>query len=215
MWILKLKLRPEGFLLGSFAVKFKVDMIGYPLSYYKDRKNLFLTSAGFVIGDDANKKRLIEYAKKNKDVVNIEINGDFIINVTKQSLYSEPIYDPRLIRPAPFFLSREGYHIWEVASWNKEPLMKIVAFATKHHKGEILKFVQEKLSNISFTSLFPELSDRQKQALDLAVSEGYYDYPRKMDLHRLAKIMKVSYSTFQEHLRKAEAKFIPILSRRV
>lgn len=215
MWVLKLKLSHEKFLLGGLAVKFKIDMIGYPLTYYKDKKYLYLTTAGFLIGEEKNKKALLKYAKKSGDFVKIEIKNDFIINVSRQPLYTEPVYDPHLIRPGPAFISHEGYHIWEVASWEKKPLLKIIAFAKKFHGGTVLKLKQEKLTNISFTTVLPELSDKQKKALELAVSEGYYDYPRKTDVHKLAKLMKVSYSTFQEHLRKAEGKIMPVLSRRL
>lgn len=215
MWVLKLKLSPEGFFLGGCAVKYKVDMIGYSLSYYKDKKYLYLTIAGFMIGEEKNKKALIRDAKKMKEIVNFEINGDFIIAIVKEPLYTEPAYDPKLMRPRPGFISHEGYHIWEYASWKKEPLLKIIKFARKYHKGEILKFKQEKLKNISFTTILPGLSEKQKKALELAVSEGYYNYPKKTNLHKLAKLMKISYSTFQEHLKKAEEKIIPILSRRI
>ncbi|MGE0792732.1 MAG: helix-turn-helix domain-containing protein [Candidatus Woesearchaeota archaeon] len=140
---------------------------------------------------------------------------DFIIAVSKQPLHTESVYDPKLIRPAPVFISHEGYHIWEIASWNKKDLTPIINFAKKHYGGEILKLKEEKLSNISFTSILPELSLKQKKALELAVSQGYYDYPKKTDIHKLSKLMKISYSTFQEHLKKAEGKLLPTLFKRI
>ena len=54
-----------------------------------------------------------------------------------------------------------------------------------------------------------ELTEKQKQAIHEAIINGYYNYPRKIDLEKLSKIMKVSRVTFQEHLRKAESKLIP------
>jgi len=213
MWILKLKLTHDKFFLGQLAVKHKVDLIGYPLSYYKDKNYLYLTTAGFMVGDEENKKEFLKDIKKRKELVKLEKNGDFIINVTKQSSQAELVYDPKLIKPCPDFISKEGYHIWEFGSWNKEPLMKIIKFARKHHKGEILKLKQEKIKNISFSTFMPDLSKKQKQALELAIKEGYYNYPRKIDVHELAKLMKVSYSTYQEHLRKAEGKIIPTYSK--
>jgi predicted DNA binding protein len=58
-------------------------------------------------------------------------------------------------------------------------------------------------------TLHPELTDKQKTAIELAIKNGYYEYPRKIELKKLAKIMKVSYSTYQAHLRKAEKSLIP------
>ncbi len=213
MWILKLKLNPANFLMGSLAVKFKVDIWGYPLSYYKDKKYIYLTSAGYLIGNEKDKNRLINYAKKSKAFINIERKNDFIINVSRQPLNTEIVYSSKLIRPKPVFISKEGYHIWEIAAWNKKDLMKIAEISKKYYDGEILKFKQEKISNISFTSILPDLSRKQKQALEIAIANGYYDYPKQTNLHKLAKKMGISYSTFQEHLKKAESKLMPNLNR--
>ncbi|MGV8086161.1 MAG: helix-turn-helix domain-containing protein [Candidatus Woesearchaeota archaeon] len=211
---MKLKLSHKNFLLGSLAHKFNVDLTGYPLGYYKDKKYLYLTSAGVIIGDDKNKKMLLNTIKKSSNFSNIEINGDFVISVSKQPVYLEPIYNPKFIRPFPDFISHEGYHIWEIASWDKKDLKPVIDIAKKYYSGKILKLKKEKLSNISFTSFLPELSDKQKKAFDLAVSEEYYSFPRKTNVHKLAKFMKLSYSTYQEHLRRAEAKLIPNLKRK-
>jgi predicted DNA binding protein len=55
------------------------------------------------------------------------------------------------------------------------------------------------------------MPEKQKQAMNLAIKNGYYNYPRKTNLDNLAKIAKVSKQTFQENLRKAENKLIPSL----
>ena len=59
--------------------------------------------------------------------------------------------------------------------------------------------------------ILPKLSKKQKDALSVAVKEGYYGFPRKKELNDLAKLSKVSFSTFREHLRKAENKIIPLM----
>lgn len=55
----------------------------------------------------------------------------------------------------------------------------------------------------------PELTERQRRAMELAIKNGYYDSPRKTNIKKLAKISGLSFSTFQVHLRKAEEKLIP------
>ena len=50
---------------------------------------------------------------------------------------------------------------------------------------------------------------QQKQAIELAIKNGYYNVPRKTSVEKLAKLSKLSFSTFQVHLRKAEEKLIP------
>jgi len=56
-----------------------------------------------------------------------------------------------------------------------------------------------------------DLTDKQRQAIKLAINHGYYRWPRGARLEELAAIMGVSRQVFQNHLRKAEAKIFPHL----
>ncbi len=211
MWRLKLQLSSKGQFLGEMAKKHEVSMIGYPLSYWKDKKNIYLISAGFIFGEEANKKSLMKNIKKQPEYVNSEQSGDFFIITTIQPLFSEPVYNPKIIRPNPAIINKQGYHIWDLASFDRKELEKVIKFSTKYLDAKILVFRQEKISNISFTRILPELTDNQKKAMQLAINSGYYDYPKKITLPELAKKMKISYSTFQAHLKKAEGKIVPFI----
>ena len=76
---------------------------------------------------------------------------------------------------------------------------------------EILKMENSPLTDVYFPNVMPKLSKHQKTALEIAYNNGYYSYPRKITLEQLAKIAKVGISTFQEHLRKAELKLLPVI----
>ena len=208
MWRLKLKLDFSKQLLGGLAVKHQVSMTGYPLSYYKDDKHLYLISAGFVFGNEKNKKILFKELKKNEEVINFEKSGDFSVNITKQPLFTEPVYDPKIIRPSPVIINKEGHHIWDLASLDRKVLEKLLKFAEKNLGAKVMFFKDEKISNISFTKLLPELTKNQKRALEIAISNGYYNYPKNINMEKLAKKMGISYSTFQAHLKKAEGKIL-------
>lgn len=56
--------------------------------------------------------------------------------------------------------------------------------------------------------LFADLTDRQLEALRLALDNGYYDQPRGASIAELATQTTVARATFEEHLRKAENKLI-------
>lgn len=49
------------------------------------------------------------------------------------------------------------------------------------------------------------LTDRQREILETAVSEGYYDVPRRASRDDLAETLDLSGGTVSEHLRKIEA----------
>lgn len=52
------------------------------------------------------------------------------------------------------------------------------------------------------------LTDRQREILELAVEEGYFDQPRRIDREEIADRLGLSGSTVSEHLRKAERKIL-------
>lgn len=56
--------------------------------------------------------------------------------------------------------------------------------------------------------ILSKLSPRQREALQRAYSNQYYEYPRKNTLEKMARDMAIGKSTFQSHLRKAENKII-------
>ena len=76
---------------------------------------------------------------------------------------------------------------------------------------EILRMENSPLTDVYFPNVMPKISKGQKAALEIAYRNGYYSYPRKITLEQLAKIAKIGTSTFQEHLRKAELKLLPVI----
>ncbi len=61
---------------------------------------------------------------------------------------------------------------------------------------------------ISIMSLFSRLTDKQLRALLTAYSMGYYKSPRNTTTEELARMLKVTRPTYEEHLRKSENKII-------
>ena len=76
---------------------------------------------------------------------------------------------------------------------------------------KLVRIQEIKLRDTYFTHIAPKLSPNQKEALEIAIKEGYYHYPRQIELRKLASIMKISLATYREHLRRAEEKIIPDL----
>jgi len=215
MWRLKLRLDSSKQLLGSLAIKHNVSMTGYPLSYWKDNKWLYLVSAGLLFGEESDKKAVLREIKKSNEIMEFENTEDFAINISKQPLFTEPVYNPKIIRPNPVIINKNGYHLWDLASFDKGVLNKVLKLAEEKLNAEIISFKQEKISNINFTKLLPELTKNQKRAMEIAIDNGYYEYPKKIKMESLAKKMNISYSTYQAHLKKAEGKVIPSILKKL
>ncbi|MFQ6080721.1 MAG: helix-turn-helix domain-containing protein [Candidatus Bathyarchaeia archaeon] len=68
------------------------------------------------------------------------------------------------------------------------------------------KFSETEAHYLTLHEIVSEISPKQLEAICHAHAKGYYRYPRKIGLRELARRMKVSKTTYQMHLRKAENK---------
>lgn len=71
---------------------------------------------------------------------------------------------------------------------------------------EVVDITVERIGDFDWRqSLFdPSVTDRQQEAIEVAVREGYYEVPREAGIERVADALGCSTSTAAEHLRKAE-----------
>lgn len=221
MWYLKFKVKHKDCIYSPLVEKFNLSILFYPQGYFVKKNKLFVSAVQTISGESKNVKKYINSLRKNRRVVKMEVFGNLIFTLAKQKLDREGymvVYNPALFYPAPAYYSKDGFEVWEIASWNRTDLQDIVnVFKKKTKKFEqfnVLQFTRKDLTDLFVIQLLPKLTNKQKQALELAYSEGYYVFPKKTDLNKLAKLMRISKQTFQEHLKKAEAKLMPILLRK-
>tara|TARA_Y100000310_G_C20655342_1_gene801697 strand:+ start:1216 stop:1875 length:660 start_codon:yes stop_codon:yes gene_type:complete len=213
MWLAKFKIKHKSCLITPNCVKFKVTDNAYLLNFWEEAKTFNYTELHFLQGTEENKQRFIKQIKKDKSFKKIVIEGDHIITLNslpiKMNFYA-PAFDPRLIYVKPWMVKPDGFEYWEVACWDKKPLMEITKIPDFIVEIKSIKTV--KAIDFFIPQLYPKLSIRQKESIELAVKEGYYEFPRKINLEELGKISKVARQTFQENLRRAEKKLVPFLT---
>lgn len=158
--------------------------------------------------------------KKDSHIVHFErnMNTVFFIYKTKErgimpaqlSLSAKKVFHTQ-----PIFVDTQGVEHWEVASWSREDITAFIQYLKKSthnlYDFKIEKLVKTKLNNIFFPQVMPFLTENQRKALDTAIKEGYYEFPRKIELKKLAELMHISLSTYREHLRKAEKAVLPLV----
>jgi predicted DNA binding protein len=210
MWVAKIKTSDGNGVFGSLARKFKVSLACYPICVRKKGNYIFVDAISLIFGNSANKRKFIKNLKKAKEVVNLEVKNDFIISQVRDPEELEPAYSTSIINLGPVLIDSNGTNIYTIGSWNREELNKFLSFLDKTYHTEIIKIEKRVASNFSLINLRPELTERQKKAIELAVIKGYYNYPRKTSVEKLAKMSKISFSAFHAHLRKAEQKLLPI-----
>ena len=211
MWILKLKIKHDC-TIGNKCKKFKCISYSLPLGNWKEEGHYFTSERHTIEGDIKSVKDFLTDIKKDKRITNLEISANtlFFIGKSRDRIPSS-FYNQKMFFTKPVFVDKQGYEYWEMASYDRDVLSEFLNGVKKQNYEhlEILQFKNIQLNNVYFPAIAPDLTDKQKRAFELAVWEGYYDIPKRIDLKKLAQLMKISLATFQEHLKRAEAKIVP------
>ncbi len=214
MWVTRLKIKHDC-VIGNRCEKFKVTTLGTPFNVFQEKGITHAPQVQTLHGKEENINEFIKDIKKDKRIKSLEIEGDtiFFIEVRNDKIPST-FYHQRLIHVKPVFVDIKGYEYWEIASWEKKFLIEFIEKVEREIKNiEILKIEQTKLNEIYFPRIMPKLTAHQKRAIELALENGFYEWPKKTNLIKLAKLMNVSIPTFREHLKRAEEKILPNLTR--
>ena len=218
MWYLKFKLKHTDCIVHPLVEKYNLHVEFYPLGSYLKGNFVYTPSIHVLKGDEKNIKKYLAELKKDKRIVKIEVSK-VIFMLTKENASKKTyqvMYNPELFYITPAFNSLDGFEIWDVACWDRKPLEELIEVMEKAKTTihfEVLKFEEKNLDDIYILQLFPQLPKKQRQAIELAYKHGYYQFPKKTNLDKLAKMIGISKATFQENLKKAEAKLMPLLLR--
>ncbi len=216
MWVAKIKYKHDDCITMPKAVKYKITVYATPGNSYNDKKFIYNTGFLMIIGEDKNKQDFVEELKKDSRVIKVEVNKDLIVFVEKRPI-NHPEYSAfrskEIMCVKPVYGNPEdGFEYWEICSWDKENISKFLKDIRKIGEATLLNIEKMKLNDVYSFHIAPNLTSKQKKALELATKYGYYELPRKVGLDILAKKMNITSQAFSEHLRKAESKLIPNIS---
>lgn len=212
MWVMKISIPwRETALISNLAKKHKINLIGYPVSHEVRGDGVYVVMSGIFLGETNKLKNFHSDFVKDKRILKLEFKDNHGIIYMKQHIMNKFLYQPGIFYVKPLVVNNEGTYIFELACWEKNKLMKLLR-AYKRFNVKLHWIKNKKITNVQILSVFPELTDKQRKVLQIAIDNKYYDYPRKITLNQLAKIAKISYSTYQFHLRIAEKKVMPFLS---
>ncbi len=103
-----------------------------------------------------------------------------------------------------FFQSKsrpDGTIEWTIAFTGREALTELLDRLKQER-------VAVKILRLASVADVETLTSRQRNIVEIALEEGYFDYPRRITLRQLAKKVGVSASTVSEVLRRAEKKIL-------
>lgn len=216
MWIAKFKIYDKNSKFRELVKKYGVVVYYYPINYYIKNRRYFFIAVGSIL---ENNKFLTEFkkfkkTKKGRKIELLEVEDAFFTIITsyviseEEKRYVEAFYNPMIIHIKPIIFHKDGWEEWEIASMERKAIERLIEIGEEIYELKFLKFYKRKIKNFGFLTLLPELTDKQEKSLRLALESGYYNYPRKISLDKLAKVAKLAFSTFQAHIRKAENKII-------
>jgi|SRR3989344_6594253 len=219
MWYLKFKLRHSDCILAPLVEKYNLSVEFYPLGHYIKGNHVYVSAIHTAKGREEDIKKYVRDLKKNERVVRIEVSK-VIFTLVRESLSKktyQTIYNPKLIYVSPGHNTADGYESWEIACWERKPLedlIKAMEEAKTTLYFEVLRFEEKELDDVYVMGLFPQMPKKQREAMELAYASGYYRFPKETNLDKLAKMSRVSKQTFQENLKKAESRLMPLLLRK-
>ncbi|MBN1156194.1 helix-turn-helix domain-containing protein [Candidatus Woesearchaeota archaeon] len=97
-----------------------------------------------------------------------------------------------------------GYEIYTVIAEKPMEIKKLMNELSVIGEAKMFKIGDFQREETPFT-----LTDKQLSALQIALSNNYYAWPRTIGLDELSRLAHLKRRTFQENLRKAEAKVFP------
>lgn len=205
-------------ILGRRAEKFKVKVAGFPMDFYKDGKYVYYSHFERLFGKDEDIKEFIADLKIDKRIKEFQQYGSTVFfSYRMDKKVPTTNYYKKVFFLKPVVVDKEGVEHWEVASWKKQHLNEFISKTKNDIQGleffKVESIKKASLDDIYFFQFSPKLSEKQKKAMELAVENGYFDFPKKIELKQLAEKMGVSLSTYREHLRIAQKKVMPNIAK--
>lgn len=199
-------------LLGDNCEKYKVALQSVAFSAFKEGGRTVTSSMHCMSGAPENIDKFLRTLNADKNIITLERRGDMFFLLEKADLKAVEFHTPKIIFVKPVLTDANGRETWEIGTWERAEMVNFISNVKRKIKDfKLLKFHNIAIDNVFFPKLMPDLTEKQKRAIDLAIAKGYYKTPRKTDLRRLAKLSGISLSTYEQHLRAAEEKLIPNL----
>ena len=215
MWLARFRIWHKTCKIRPKCMKYQVTDFVYVIKSWTEKNRFFYTQYHILQGREEDKKKFVRELRKDESVKKAEYLGNCVMTLREEPISEsfDPLFNPKIIQVKPVVQRTDGFEDWELASWDKKELMKI--FTLSIYNVKLHSIEKKKTMDIVLPHLSPNLTRKQKEAIQLAIKHGYYHFPRKIDLVGLAKLCSISRPAFEERLRKAEKKTIPVFTESV
>lgn len=214
MWSLKIQHSHKDCLYAKQLNDLNLTMYGYPLSFFIKNGKFFLCGIQMISGDQKKVQGYIYYVKSLKNIQHFEILTSnaflFQASINKNISYYKKIYTQKIIYLSPVIHEKKR-ETFEVASWDRKLLEEIINNIKSNKNTNFFKLLhlKRKISHeIFIPQILPKLTLNQRDLIKIAKDNGYWQYPRKINLTQLADLLNINKSSIHERLRRVESKIM-------
>jgi predicted DNA binding protein len=212
MWSLKYEYYHKDCTYSPMCRKLGVRLHGQPINCYSKDEALYITAIHHVEGPSAAVRKYLAYLKKSSSRME-RISDDTVFTLAKKTAnleYYQAIYTPQLFFPEPVLHDGKKEY-GHVMSWDRQVLVNLIEVIKSSHHTSFFKLLHLKNSPVHtmFTMRVVDgLTRNQREVFTFASREGYYAYPRRVNLGQIAKQFHISKSSCHETLRRAETNLL-------
>ncbi len=213
MWIARLKVWHANSYVAEKTRLLDVGFSNYYLNTFEKDGKTHLSRVALVWGKDSEK--LIQTFKSDPRLHVEEVDGHQVFFTMPVANVFHPLFMDRSVFFVKPIYCEKGIENWTVGSHRKEDLKKLyekINAMKPEARAEWVSLKKERLDMFTPNAV-TRLSPKQRWAFQKALQYGYYTMPRKKSIEQLAKKLEVPATTFRIHLRKAEAKLMPVLGQ--
>lgn len=151
----------------------------------------------------------LKYIKKRHDTKQLSVLGKsekealILLRFYSPSSSYEHVLESGTIPTSPV-IARDGFETYNVLAFNPNGIHRLARELSSIGDVKLIR-----VGDYENKSAGPNLTSKQKDALQTALINGYYSWPRHVGLVELAAAAKISRRSMQERLRRAEAKLFP------
>src|SRR3989338_5052970 len=210
MWVGHFKVSHDNCVYLTHCSKYNIVISMYPLNSYIEKKYRFHTNVNILTGSEKDIQKFVKAIRKDKRCLNFSGEGNVYISHMKfitTDYHTTNYYTPKIFLLKPV-VHKDGKEEWYFGAWEKIIITEMYLIFKKHFSVELLSIEKKEAPDVFIPQVMTNITEKQKNALHLAIKEGYYNFPQKIDLENLSKLMRISRITYQEHLHKAEQKVL-------
>src|SRR6266545_2358583 len=181
LWTAKLRGYDEGNIVATRAKRYGLTIHYYPVNFYEKNNTFYFIATGIVKGNPRRihqcfaELKALRRSGNARYVVKWEANKETFLSVTAQPASVESrsmvrtFYNPGLVHRKPAVIFPSGHEEWEVCAFNRADLDTLISVGKALYNLELISFRRANVTTVQVVSAAPNLSARQRDAVQLAV----------------------------------------------